>query len=395
MSKLDPRWSVGMLLAGVAAGLGLPVVLPVPAMATLLTITSVIGGAWVTALKWVVVPLVITLLVTAIARPEGKSAGRTVSVTVIAALLLLSIAAILTLLSGYLVLTAMPLSGTTRSAFAVLTPPPAAESESLFNRVTGASPPLLPLLVLSLLASFVLRVLPAGMKRRLLDPLERVRDLAMRLSGWLLVVMPIAVFALVLGSTHRSGAELLVGLVYYIGWVSMLLLLGVGLVYAAVWLIAGIPVPRFARAIWPAQLLAFASRSSVACLPVMVEAVDGRLQLDRQRSAISLPLLVSTFKLNMGISAVFQMLFLLHVYDLQPGLGALVLATTLLAGQSLITPGLPSGAIWTTTPVYLGLGIPMEGIVLTNTVDTIPDLFKTTLNVTGNVGVAAIADRHG
>ena len=62
--------------------------------------------------------------------------------------------------------------------------------------------------------------------------------------------------------------------------------------------------------------------------------------------------------------------------------------------QSFATPGLPSGAIWTTTPVYLALGIPLEGVVLTNVVDTIPDLFKTIANVTGDMSITAIVARR-
>ena len=109
---------------------------------------------------------------------------------------------------------------------------------------------------------------------------------------------------------------------------------------------------------------------------------------------ITLPFAVASFKLNMAISANFQMFFLLHVYGIDAPSGAVALAVVAVTLQSFATPGLPSGAIWTTTPVYLALGIPIEGIVLTNVVDTIPDLFKTVINVTGDLSIATIVGRR-
>lgn len=127
----------------------------------------------------------------------------------------------------------------------------------------------------------------------------------------------------------------------------------------------------------------------------MLETARGPLDLAPEASDVTLPLAVATFKLNMGISANFQLFFLLHVYGIHPPPGGIALAVVAVTLQSFATPGLPSGAIWTTTPVYLALGVPMEGIVLTNVVDTIPDHFKTVANVTGDLSLATIVSgRH-
>jgi len=127
----------------------------------------------------------------------------------------------------------------------------------------------------------------------------------------------------------------------------------------------------------------------------MLNAARSGLRLPESVSSFTLPLAVASFKMNVGISANFQLLFLLHVYALDPDPVVLSAAVGALTVQSFITPGLPSGAIWTTTPVYLALGVPLEGVVLTNVVDTIPDLFKTTINVTADMSIAAIVARLG
>jgi Na+/H+-dicarboxylate symporter len=55
---------------------------------------------------------------------------------------------------------------------------------------------------------------------------------------------------------------------------------------------------------------------------------------------------------------------------------------------------LPShGASLSTLPFYLDVGIPIEAVVLLNAVDAIPDIFKTVLNVTGDMSAAAIVGR--
>jgi Na+/H+-dicarboxylate symporter len=48
----------------------------------------------------------------------------------------------------------------------------------------------------------------------------------------------------------------------------------------------------------------------------------------------------------------------------------------------------------TRLPAYLAAGIPIEGVMLLSAVDAVPDLFKTVLNVTADLSVAAIVGRR-
>jgi Na+/H+-dicarboxylate symporter len=60
---------------------------------------------------------------------------------------------------------------------------------------------------------------------------------------------------------------------------------------------------------------------------------------------------------------------------------------------SFVTSGVPSGGMTNTIPLLLALGIPLQGIVLLNTVEEIPDFFETLLNVTADMTVATIVAR--
>ena len=44
-------------------------------------------------------------------------------------------------------------------------------------------------------------------------------------------------------------------------------------------------------------------------------------------------------------------------------------------------------------PLFLAIGLPAEGIGILIAVDAIPDVFSTVLNVTGDLGAAAIIQR--
>ena len=53
-------------------------------------------------------------------------------------------------------------------------------------------------------------------------------------------------------------------------------------------------------------------------------------------------------------------------------------------------PGIPAGSIIAMVPVLLAAKLPVEGIGILIGVDTIPDMFRTTTNVTGTMTVATI-----
>ena len=66
-------------------------------------------------------------------------------------------------------------------------------------------------------------------------------------------------------------------------------------------------------------------------------------------------------------------------------IGALIL--------SFAVAGVPGSGSLHSIPLYLALGIPLEGIILLNSVESIPDIFETLLNVTADMTVATVVAR--
>ncbi|MGH7654547.1 MAG: dicarboxylate/amino acid:cation symporter, partial [Gemmatimonadaceae bacterium] len=142
-----------------------------------------------------------------------------------------------------------------------------------------------------------------------------------------------------------------------------------------------------------AQAVAFSSRSSLACLPAMLEPVRERLGMPVAFSSFVFPLAVTLFRCGAAIAQVTGALFVARLYGVPigPAQLAAIGVTTVLTTFSV--PGIPSGSIVMMVPVLLAAGIPADGVGLLLGVDTIPDMFRTTANVTGDVAAAVILAR--
>ena len=126
----------------------------------------------------------------------------------------------------------------------------------------------------------------------------------------------------------------------------------------------------------------------------MLETADQRLGTRREVSSLVLPLAVAIFKANRTVSGPLQFMFLAHVYGVHLSTGQIVgylVATFML---SFSTIGVPSGgSTMKTIPLYAAAGIPLDGYLLTEAADTVPDIFKTLVNVTGNLTATTVVDR--
>jgi Na+/H+-dicarboxylate symporter len=159
-------------------------------------------------------------------------------------------------------------------------------------------------------------------------------------------------------------------------------------------LVGGVPIKRYARALFPVQIIAVSTRSSIASLPSLLDAAQNRLGLRPDVSSVVMPLAVATFKVNRSISAPIQFLFLAHVYGIDLSMVQVLTFTTASFLLSFSTIGIPSGgSLMRSAPLYLAAGIPIQGYLLAEAVESIPDVFKTLLNVTGNMTAASIVNR--
>jgi Na+/H+-dicarboxylate symporter len=211
---------------------------------------------------------------------------------------------------------------------------------------------------------------------------------------WILVLTPVGVFVFIFLFALNTGGEGAGVLGSFVVIVSGLLLLCTMLLYPVSSLLGRTTMRTFARAAAPAQLVGVSTRSSIASLPALIEGARDRLHLPEPATGFVLPFSVSVFKLNRTISSTAKLIFLAHIYGvaLSPTTLAAFLVTVIVLSFS--TVGIPSGGLaFKTLPAYLAAGLPIEGLVVAEAVDAIPDIFKTLLNVTADMSAATLLSR--
>jgi proton glutamate symport protein len=383
--------------------------------ATLLRFTDAIipiGTLWINAIRMTVIPLVFALLITGVASASDLSAiGRIGARTAVVFFALLVGVAIVSLLVFPFVFGLLPHNAGGRP------PLPAGATEAVQQiAATGTptfsewlvtlAPPnpvaaaangaIVPFIIFTVLLALAIAHSPAPARDRLVEFFAAFRDAMLTLVRWVIAAAPIGVFALLLPLAAKSGAALVSGVGFYI-LVYSLGQLGASLVlYPIVALFARVPIRRFAQAVLPAQLIAFSSSSSIASLPALVEGAERGLGISDRVAGFVVPIAVSMFKIAAPLSWTIGALFIAWFYGLT--LHAQQLALIAFAGVFLTfaAPGVPRGAFLLLTPLFLAVGLPAEGIGILIAVDTIPDLFSTVFNVTGNLAAAVlVAARSG
>ncbi len=191
----------------------------------------------------------------------------------------------------------------------------------------------------------------------------------------------------------RAGASLVGAIGFYIVAYSLGCVVGILLLYAAVAATTSVGVSRYAKALLPAQLIAFSSSSSIASLPALVESAE-RIDIPPSVTGFVLPLSVSTFKVAGPVSWTTGALFVSHFYGVSLGFSGLFSVALASVFLTFGVPGIPRGAFIMLTPLFAAIGLPVEEIGILIAVDAIPDTFATVLNVSGHMAAVSIVSRH-
>jgi Na+/H+-dicarboxylate symporter len=374
-----------------------------------------IGQLWISALLLLVLPLIITTTLASITdMPTGRSAGALGVRALVVFVAALALGGVITAGLVSVIIQRWPVDSGAVAAATAATPVPdaarqvatATTNTGLAEWVGGLIPPnlfeaarrgdVLPLLLFALFIGIAITRLPDE-HRVPLTQLSRAAAAAMLTAvGWMLWVAPAGVFIFTyLFVLHAGGiaAGVVAG---FIVFVSAILLLFVVLWYPVVVVFGRTTLRDFQRAVMPAQLVALSTSSSIASLPALIDGARTRLRLPASSTGFVLPLATSVFKANRTISSTAKMLFLAHFFAIPMSAGTVATFLLTVLVMSFTTAGLPGGATpFKTAPAYLAAGIPIEALVITEAAETIPDLFKTMLNVTANMGVAVLLSRGG
>ncbi|TVQ36578.1 MAG: dicarboxylate/amino acid:cation symporter [Wenzhouxiangella sp.] len=254
----------------------------------------------------------------------------------------------------------------------------------------GLEQNMMQVVLLALLVGVALVTMNPGRSRPLLDLLASVQEVTMVVVRWAMFLVPLAVFGLLAQITTTLGLDALLGMGFYVFTVilGLSLMMGVYLVICRIW--AGQSPLVFLGQVRDVQLLAFSTSSSAAVMPMTLKAAEDRLGVDPSLARFIVPLGTT---INMAGTALYQVvatIFLAQVFQVDVGLGSLLLVAVLAIGASIGSPGTPGIGIVILAMLLGSIGIPAAGVALIIGVDRILDMSRTMLNVTGDLVACSV-----
>ena len=371
-----------------------------------------IGTIWMNLVRMCVIPLVFTALVSGVAaigdpaklgRVGAKTFGFIFGTIVLAGILGLILSLIL-----------IPLAPVTPENAAVMRAAAAANAQTVteqagkilgirqfFIDLVPANPikaaadgALLPLIVFSVLFGAAVGSLDDARRKPVVALMDSLVAAIIRLIGWSMLLAPLGVACLAAPVAARFGIETLRSLAIFVLTVMAgTTVFGFFVLLPLAKALAKVPMAPFGRAIMPGVAVAFTTTSSMAALPTMMDTALNKLKISNTISSFVLPLAAT---LNRPGSAIYQMAAVVTVASLYgvhlgPPQYAAALATSFMMTFSVAA--IPSATVFTTAPVLLAVGLPVEAIALLLGVDRIPDMFRTGLHAAGHQVAAAVVAR--
>ncbi|MBY0491238.1 MAG: dicarboxylate/amino acid:cation symporter [Gemmatimonadaceae bacterium] len=392
------------LVAGLAIGMALSRDTdPSAAVKSVVAVLDTIGTAWINAVRMTVIPLVVPLLIVGVAGgDDARTTGRVGARAFAWMLGMLVACAIFSALAAKLWwggFTVDPAASERLRASAHIDVPAgdALSARTWFLSLIPLNPvkaaadgTLLPVVLFTLLYAFALSRVNAEPKKAQLAFFRGMADTMLIVVRWLLALAGIGIFCLALVLGEKLGTAALGAIGFYFLTLITLLVVPVIACYGVIAVTRRVPLARFARAALPAQMVGVGSRSSLAALPAMVKGATDVLKLPATATGFVLPLCASVFKLNSGIYWAVGAYFTSKLYGLPLSEGQLAIVALAGVVLSFSTPGIPSGGQLLQVPVYTAIGLPVEAVGIMIALDTLPDMFKTLLNVTSDMVVAVM-----
>lgn len=250
---------------------------------------------------------------------------------------------------------------------------------------------ILPTIVFALFVGVGILQVGGKKSQLLIDWFDAAAEVSYKIINMVMQFAPIGVFCLLLPVVAENGPKVLLPLLSVIACMAIGSVIHAVAIYstmARVW--AKISPIKFFEGVSEAILIAFTTCSSAATLPINMKNCQEKLGCSREISSFVLPLGAT---INMDGTAIYMgvcSLFIANVYGIDLTLaqmGMIILTGTL---ASIGTAGVPGAGLIMLSMVLLSVGLPMEGLALVAGIDRILDMFRTTVNITGDAAVTCV-----
>jgi Na+/H+-dicarboxylate symporter len=222
--------------------------------------------------------------------------------------------------------------------------------------------------------------------KNILALLQEGLELTMRMVGWVMVLAPFGIAALLIKLVATQDAAILSTMAKF-----MIMVVGITLVHGVIilplllYLITGKTPLWFWRGARESLITAFATSSSSATLPVTMRCTTQHLHVKPEIAGFVVPLGATV---NMDGTALYEAaaaLFIANLVGVELNFTQqlIVFFTAMIA--AIGAPGIPSAGMVTMVMVLQSVGLPVEAIAILLPVDRLLDTIRTTVNVQGDM----------
>jgi proton glutamate symport protein len=226
---------------------------------------------------------------------------------------------------------------------------------------------------------------------------QGVFDTMMFITMWVMKFAPIGVFGLVAKTVAATGfAAFSPLLVFFVTVLAALAIHTFVTLPLLLRFVGGVKPGKFIRAMSPVMLTAFSTASSSATLPLSLETVEKDVGVSNRTTSFVLPLGAT---INMDGTALYECvaaMFIAQAYgfDLSMTQQFTIVLVALLT--SIGVAGIPAASLVAITVILGVMGLPLEGLGLLLVTDRILDMMRTSVNVfSDSCGAVIIARTEG
>lgn len=365
-----------------------------------------LGDLFIQLIKMLVVPLVVVSIISGTATlGETKSAGLVGGISIGYMLITTAISVTLAIFAGELFQPGASLSADSVAAIATAAEAGnsgTAPAMGFWDTVIGmipdnpiramASGDILQIIIFGLFLGLGIASLAKDKREKVVNGLNIILDALIWCINKVMYVAPFGVFGLIADATGTFGFNILMQIANLV-WVDLLVVVvvGLGLYPLTIILFSRVPIKTFFRAMLKPQIISFSTASSLATLPVNMEACD-QMGVSKQTSGFVLPLGAT---INMSGNAIYYGLvaiFFAQFYGIDLGMAEYISIAVVCTLGAIGQAGVP-GPTFLVVAVLVAAGIPIEGLPLLYALDRVFDMVRTTLNITGDAACAAVVDR--
>lgn len=257
---------------------------------------------------------------------------------------------------------------------------------------------LLQVIFFTIFFSICLLLVPEKQQQPIKALIDALNAVLLKMVDVIILISPYAVVALMAALfSNTADAGIILALISYAGVLLFGMAVMLFLYPLLVQSFGGIKIMDFLRGILPAQLVALSTSSSMATLPVTMDCLEERLNVDNEVVSFVCPVGAT---INMDATSLMQAIATVFVcqvlgHDLAWSDQLVIVLTATMA--SIGAAGAPSAGIVMLVIVLESVGFPAEklpvALAMILAVDRPLDMCRTVVNITGDACVAVLVGR--